>query len=394
MGRAGGAGGGGSFGGSRSGSFGGGSSSRGGSSYGRSSSSFGSSNRSYTSNSRPRTTVNTGGYWGTPRMSGPVIINNSGNNNNRNYKNYDNKSNNQKSNYMGCIHIILIVIMALSIMALLFNTLVLSDSSKEARTPLSNGMVVETEYFTDELNWINNKSELIRGMEHFYKVTGVQPYLYITDDVGGNFYDNAEEFANDKYDELFKDEAHILVIFWEQDEYYTYCLSGIAADTVIDADAREILLNKLDEYYWDSSLDEDEYFSKAFKEAADEIMAEPPSGFASIVVPIIIFALALLAEITIIKKAKKAKRDKELKEMFDKPLETFGNTEAEELAKKYESSEGTNENKINVSTPEINVTEATTISRPVQDDKIICPNCGKQESSENNFCSICGSKLK
>ena len=404
MGRAGGAGGGrgGSFGGSRGGSFGGGSSSRGGASYGRSSSGFGSSNRSYTSTSRPRTTVSTGGYWGVPRMGGPVIINNSGNNNNRNYKNYDNNggmpnnnsNNNQKSSYMGCLHTILIVIMILSIMALLFNTFVLAGSNNEQRTPLSKGAVIETEYYTDELGWINNKSELLKGMKHFYNVTGVQPYLYITDYVGGNFFDNAEEFANNKYEELFSDEAHVLVIFCEKDDYYTYCISGIAADNVIDSDARNILLNKIDEYYYDSSLDDDEYFSKAFKEAADEIMAEPPSGFVSIVVPIIIFALALSTEFIIIKKAKEAKRDKELKEMFDKPLETFGNTEAEELARKYETSENKSESITDVPAQENIVEELPSIPKPVQQDNIICSNCGKREDADNNFCSGCGTKLK
>jgi len=291
----------------------------------------------------------------------------------------------------------------MSILVLLFNTVLLITSGKEQRTPLAKGTIIETSYYTDELDWINDESDLLTGMKHFYKETGVQPYLYITDDVGGEFYEKVEDFAHDKYDELFEDEGHLLFIFWEQDYYNTYCLSGIAADTVIDADAREILLDKIDEYYWDSSLDEDAYFSKAFAEAADEIMAEPPSAVVSVLIPLIIFAAALAAEIIIRKKAKDAQREKELKEMLEKPLETFGDTEAQELAKKYENASVESEKESEAKSDTSDATEISdsemktgTENTKVEENNYIniCTTCGNSEPMDHNYCSKCGTRIR
>lgn len=391
MGRAGGGGRGGGFsGGSRGGSFGG---SRGGSFGGGGYSGRSSTGRSYSSgNSRPRTSGGYGyngygGYWGTPRMSGPVIINNSGNrnynspDNNGNYPNKHNgnsgnSGNNTNHNSIGCLHIALICIIVFSLIVLLFNSITILGNDKKERTKL-NANVNETAYYTDELGWIDNSAALKEGMKYFYEKTGVQPYLYITDNVGGSFYDYAENFANSKYDQLFTDEAHILLIFHEKDDWYnTYCLAGSSADTVIDSEARMILLDTIDEYYYDSSLDDNEFFSKSFKVAADKIMKKSSSNISAVIIPLFIFVSALAVEISVINKAKKEKREKELKEMLEKPLETFGSTEAAELAKKYETD-----------------TTDTEISASDKTDNI-CSNCKNQLESDSNFCSKCGKKIE
>jgi len=396
MGRAGGRGGGGgrsggSFGGSRGGSFGG---SRGGSfgGGGSSRSSRSNSGRSYSSGSR---TTSSGGwsrsYWGPTRTTGPIIINNSGN---RNYNSsgnggsYPNRtpSNNKntQNSSTGCLHIALILIMVFSLVILLFNTIVMLGGDTENRTKLDADVNLTT-YYTDELDWINNSATLTEGMKYFYEKTGVQPYLYITDNVGGSFYDYAEEFANNKYDELFTDEAHLLLIFHEKNDWYdTYCLAGSAADTVIDSEARMILLDTLDEYYYDSSLDDNEYFSKSFKDAADEIMKQHKTSTAVIVIPLIVFIAALAAEMYILKKAKEEKRAKELKEMLEKPLETFGSTEAAELAKKYETK--------NNSAESAKVDADSASAQTTADDK--CLKCGSTLEENSNFCSSCGVKIE
>ena len=57
--------------------------------------------------------------------------------------------------------------------------------STQNREPLPAGAVIETDYFADNLFWIDNKAQLEAGMKHFYQKTGVQPFLYITDEVDG-----------------------------------------------------------------------------------------------------------------------------------------------------------------------------------------------------------------
>lgn len=368
---------GGSFGGSRGGSFGGGGYSSRSSSSGRSYSST--SSRSRSSGSYGHSGYGT--FWGTPRTSGPVIINNSGN---RNYSSPGNNSSgnnpnnvNKPQNNNGCIHVFLITAMIISLVAFLFFSIVSVSAKSDNREKLVADVNV-TGYYTDELGWINNSATLTEGMKYFFEKTGVQPYLYITDDVGGSFYDYAEEFANNKYDELFTDEAHLLLIFHEKNDWYdTYCLAGSSADTVIDSEARMILLDTLDEYYYDSSLDDNEYFSKSFKDSADEIMKEQDAYLVFPVIWLIIFVAALGLEITMLKKEKEEKRKKELKEIFEKPLETFGSTEAAELAKKYENNESTE-------------TKASDEAATVVDKCIKCNNVLEENS---NFCSSCGEKI-
>ena len=81
-----------------------------------------------------------------------------------------------------------------------------------------------------------------------------------------------DAFAGDLYDRLFRDEAHFLVVFQEHNgAYNTRYVCGLEARAVMDDEACEILLDYLDAYYF-GDYDDEEYFSKAFTDAADRIM--------------------------------------------------------------------------------------------------------------------------
>ena len=283
-----------------------------------------------------------GGLFGYPRVGGTtVIINNkdknqgggpppSNNNNNNN-------NNGNQSNPRGCLMTVLIILMVLSVVSILF--IAMSNSHAEdfvERIPLESGAVIETSYYTDELGWITDSGELEKGLRDFYKQTGVQPHVYITDNIGSGSDEEIMAFAEQKYGELFKDNAHLLLIFYEKNENYrTYCLVGSLAESVMDADARGILLDRLDENYY-SDLNDNEYFSDSFEEAADRIMVKKDDSGSSIAMPVVIFVVSLGTYLVMKKKEKDEKEKKELEEMLETPLETFGDNEAEELAKKYE----------------------------------------------------------
>jgi len=282
-----------------------------------------------------------GGLFGYPRVGGTtVIINNKDknqgggtpppSNNNQN----NNKNNGSNS---GCLMPLLVFIMILSLVSILFISM--SNSHAEdfvERIPLESGAVIETAYYTDELNWITDKSELEKGLRDFYNQTGVQPHVYITDNIGSGSDEEIMAFAQQKYGELFEDSAHLLLIFYEKNENYrTYCLVGSLAESVMDADARGILLDRLDENYY-SDLNDNEYFSDSFEEAADRIMVKKDEGGSSVVMPVVIFVVSLGVYLVMKKKEKDEKEKKELEEMLSAPLETFGDNKAEELAKKYE----------------------------------------------------------
>lgn len=218
--------------------------------------------------------------------------------------------------------------------------------SSVEREPLPTGSVNETDYYTDQVGWIGNQTVAADGLSHFYDKTGVQPHVYITDNINGETTPTdaeMEEFSNNLYDELFTDEAHLLLVFFEPQpgSYMTYYVTGTQAETVIDTEAGDILLDYIDRNYYDDNLTDEEFFSNSFRDAADRIMEVTRSPW--ITVFIVLGAAAIVFVLFVWWKNKQRQKDIEAKrteEMLKTPLDTFGDSEAEELAKKYE-----NENK-------------------------------------------------
>jgi uncharacterized membrane protein len=212
------------------------------------------------------------------------------------------------------------------------------------REPLRAGSVNETEYYADTLDWIGNRSQLTSGLKYFYQKTGVQPYLYITDTINGSNSPTTEElddFANGLYDQLFTDEAHLLFVFFEHDDaYMDRYVCGTQAKTVIDTEAADILLDYVDRYYYEKNLSDEEFFSNAFSDAADRIMTVTRSPW---IPAIIAISLVILVALLFIwwrhGKNQKNLEAQKTEEILKAPLEKFGDTEAKDLAKKYEGND-------------------------------------------------------
>ena len=213
-------------------------------------------------------------------------------------------------------------------------------ASTTEREALPAGSVEETGYYTDELGWISNPSALTSGMRSFYEETGVQPYLYITDSVDGSHNITVQalsDYSARLYEELFIDEAHFLVVFCEYDDtYYVGYTVGSQAKSILDDEAISIFADYLDRYYY-SDLDDEEFFSRTFADTGERIMTVTKSPWPIVLV---VFGLVLLAVILFFwwKKRQEQKRldQKHKEEMLKTPLESFGDTEAEQRAKKYE----------------------------------------------------------
>ena len=219
------------------------------------------------------------------------------------------------------------------------------------RTKLESSSLVKTDYcYHDELDWITSPTTLKKGMDHFFDKTGVQPFLYITDDVGSSGIPTdaeLEKFGNDLYDKYFEDEAHLLVVFYEKNEKYrSFYVTGTEAKTVIDDEAGEILLDYIDHYYY-SNYDESEFFSRSFSEAADRIMRVTPNYFAVIAIFIVV-AVIVIVLFSWWKKKKKHKLDemKQAQDILNSDLNEFGSSDytgsgsgssVDDLKKKYDN---------------------------------------------------------
>lgn len=198
-------------------------------------------------------------------------------------------------------------------------------------------------YFTDECGWIRNRAELEKGLKEFYDSTGIMPYVYIINNVAGDYDPSSqklEQFAETAYEKLFDDEGHILLLFWDYGGAYEYVL-WLGGDTipVMDSEACDILFDYLDYYYYYAETEE-AFFADAFAEAGKRMMQVSRSPFYYIVIAGAI-GLGIFACYTVWKKRqeKEAARKKRAEEILNTPLEKFGTNGdvIDDLEKKYET---------------------------------------------------------
>ena len=240
-----------------------------------------------------------------------------------------------------------------------------------AREPLPAGSVNETGYYTDELGWIDNTDSLESGMKEFYRATGVQPYVYLTDKIDGNAIsiddlemDQLAAYAESLYNKLFTDEAHLLLLtYFDQKyrEYADYYLCGSQAATVIDSDAGEILLDYVDEYRFAEGMvsDRGKYYGTVFLETANSIMPSktPWYVWAGIAVFLLIIPSIIVFNIRRDRKKEKVALQAGI---LETPLKDLGDEEAEALVDKYLTDMNRNLEEIKTATENVSEEEART----------------------------------
>ncbi len=258
-----------------------------------------------------------------------------------------NRNQNNNGCGIGCLIVVLLVL-ALGIVAVALGGSSSDSVTKSTvqREALPASAVNETDYYTDEAGWISNKNQLTSGMKDFYQRTGVQPYLYILNDLDGSTTPSTtqlQQFAEQEYDKLFTDEGHFLLVFCDTGSGSYNCgyAVGSQAKTIMDSEAVSVLADYLDRYY-SSNMEDEEFFSTVFQKTGERIMTVTKSQ-APMVIIVIVIAGAVVTVVFLLyrwrEKARieKRRRDKEMEDILQTPLEQFGDEdEAENLAKKYE----------------------------------------------------------
>jgi hypothetical protein len=205
----------------------------------------------------------------------------------------------------GCLSSILIIIVLMFVFNLIWarvpgtnNTTAVEtvqiDTSTREREPIEEGLVNETPYYVDELDWIRDERQLEEGLRYFYEQTNIQPVVYITDNIDGDpnpTPDEIDAFALETYDELFTDEAHLLLVHFENYDFYNYEYSyhtvyGSQAKVLMDEEAEGILFDYLDYHYPNENLTEEQFFSESFKDTADRIMSVTRSPWIPVIIVI------------------------------------------------------------------------------------------------------------
>ena len=256
--------------------------------------------------------------------------------------------------------------------------------------PSSKCTPIDVWYQDDWGDWINEEGEeeaLIDGMKAFYESTGVQPYLWITGEDGGQYKssESVEELAEAKYKEMFgTDEGHMIVIFREypnnSSEYICTVTPGYDAETqVMDEQAREILLSFIDYYYTDTVLNEGAFFKLSFQHAGDRIMEKQMSfrqmGIIAAVAVILVIGIIVVANIVKKRKIAVAKQKTLQAQEAAKQAKAVAEQKKTEFnRKKYEDELETQYVAVN------------------------CPNCGasniKIRKTTVGYCEYCGTAIK
>ena len=86
----------------------------------------------------------------------------------------------------GCVTVLIFMLVFFLLIALLPRALSSTAKSTVERTKLDSKYVTKTAYFNDTAGWISSSSTLEKGLRSFYEATGVQPYLYVTEDINGD----------------------------------------------------------------------------------------------------------------------------------------------------------------------------------------------------------------
>lgn len=214
------------------------------------------------------------------------------------------------------------------------------QQSTVERSKLDSSLCTKVDtWYQDDINWIYDEKTLLKGLKMFYDKTGVQPYLWITDNINGKAKPNTSDFETalkSKYSELFKDEGHVIVCFMESSPsvYATYYWAGSAAKGVIDDEAGEILLDVIDSKYT-SDLSDEEMFSKSFSDAATRMMEVGRTTKQYIILAVAVIAgLGIIVGFIFLLKAKR-KSDAEEAEERERILNTDINEMSDSVLNKY-----------------------------------------------------------
>lgn len=182
------------------------------------------------------------------------------------------------------------------------------------REPIKPYAAFSDNCIDDGAGWVTDKKTLLRGMESFYKATGVQPALAIYEAVDGEKYasnDKIEAFITKEYDKLIGHEKGVLLLFceYQPSDYYTYYMAGKEAQSVMDSEACDILLDYADSLYTDDSYSDEGFFGAVFEKTGKHIMAVTPTIASKI--PVMVFGVVIIAGFVIILKIirQKHKRD-------------------------------------------------------------------------------------
>ena len=210
---------------------------------------------------------------------------------------------NHRPQSYGCLTALLIMIMFFLVFALMTNSCSSSGGVSKStvdREKLDSKYVTRTAYFEDTAGVVRSSSTLERGLKAFYDETGVQPFVYFTEDINGDPNPSNSEldaYCDALYESLFDDEGHVLIVSYGEGFYGYWYKVGRSAATVFDAEAQEIFEDYANAYADDLVNDEiriDEFYSTVFEKTGSRIMQVTPNYTVYYVIALVVLVILLV----------------------------------------------------------------------------------------------------
>lgn len=218
------------------------------------------------------------------------------------------------------------------------------------REKLSNPDAFVSSCIVDELGWMNgNGAKAKKGMQQFWKETGVQPYIVLTEVTPETDTDAEREAWAQQYFDTHCSDTTFMYVYFETGNNSVkgpdVVWYGPAAAGVMDDEAIGIFLNYLDSYWstWDAD-DTDGMFNQIFTKTSDTIMHVTTTGKDLVkygIVAVIVIAIGTFAIIMFNKKrAAERERAAETERILQagQNQQTFGtdDSDMDDLTSRYD----------------------------------------------------------
>ena len=212
----------------------------------------------------------------------------------------------------------------------------IAASGKEKFEPIQLSGTVDAGYATNEIGGASAIKKTVDACEDFYQAVGVPIYFYTEENYTGT---DTVAYAYELYDALFSDENHLLMVYCDNLDEWSWC-SGGAVPGIVNGDA---LLDKIEVHWFNYSLSYDTVLAKGVKDYQKSLTSSDADG-ATVFAVLLFLAggiIVIVAVCTYVGKGKEAKRyEEEAKNLereliLSQPLETFGNQEIDDLKDKY-----------------------------------------------------------
>lgn len=215
-----------------------------------------------------------GGY-GMPNFGRPRTYSSGG------YNYYRNPVRSIAQSIISAITVLIVVAMAF----MMFTSLN-KPKNDTPRIKIENGNAYDNNCVIDEIGWTGNTSKISKGIQAFWKKTGVQPYIILRADDGTLKTDSDKDaWLREYYEDNIapRQDAFVYCYFYENGEEstgipsYMGYVSGLEASSVMDAMAVDTFWSYIDRY-WPTDMSMDDVLIKSFTDTGDVIMTVSTTG--------------------------------------------------------------------------------------------------------------------